>query len=176
MIMPRGQPLLLPANPLFVFTSMLLALLVNMVISISFLGNAAWMPDMFAVVMLFWCVHQPRIVGIGTAFVFGVFVDVYQSALLGQNALTYTVLSFLAVMIHRRLLWFTVPSQAMQVLPLFVASHALAVVVRMFSGAAFPGWTMVFAPLLEAVLWPIFTVLLLAPQRRAPNPDEHRPL
>lgn len=176
MIMPRGQQLLLPANSLFIFVSMLLALLANMVVSISLLGNAAWMPDFFAIVLVFWCVHQPRIVGIGTAFFFGVFVDVHQSALLGQHALTYTVLSFLAVMIHRRLLWFSVPSQAMQVLPLFVAAHALAVLVRMSSGAPFPGWTVVFAPLVEAALWPIFTVLLLAPQRRAPDPDNHRPL
>ncbi|MEY2810861.1 MAG: hypothetical protein RLZ66_2372, partial [Pseudomonadota bacterium] len=25
-------------------------------------------------------------------------------------------------------------------------------------------------------LWPVVSVLLLAPQRRAPNPDENRPL
>ena len=32
------------------------------------------------------------------------------------------------------------------------------------------------APLLEAALWPIVGALLLAPQRRAPNPDANRPL
>ena len=45
MIMPRGQQLLLPANPLFVLTTLLLALLVNMLINISMVGNAAWTPD-----------------------------------------------------------------------------------------------------------------------------------
>jgi rod shape-determining protein MreD len=29
---------------------------------------------------------------------------------------------------------------------------------------------------LQAVMWPVITVLLLAPQRRAPDPDKHRPL
>jgi len=28
----------------------------------------------------------------------------------------------------------------------------------------------------EALLWPVVVVLLLAPQRRAPDPDENRPL
>ena len=46
--------------------------------------------------------------------------------MLGQHALAYTLLSFFAITIHRRLLWFTVPSQALQVLPLFLAAHAVS--------------------------------------------------
>ena len=134
------------------------------------------MPDFLALVLVFWCVHQPRLVGIGVAFFFGVATDVHQSALLGQHALTYTALGFMAIMVHRRLLWFTVPSQAMQVLPLFLAAHAMELLVRMMSGALFPGWTIFFAPVLEAVLWPVMSVILLAPQRRAPDPDDTRPL
>jgi rod shape-determining protein MreD len=134
------------------------------------------MPDFLALVLLFWCVHQPRLVGIGVAFFFGVATDVHQAALLGQHAMSYTALGFLAVMVHRRLLWFTVPSQAMQVLPLFALVHALELTVRMMSGALFPGWMIFLAPLFEAVLWPLVSVLLLAPQRRAPSPDLNRPL
>jgi rod shape-determining protein MreD len=40
----------------------------------------------------------------------------------------------------------------------------------------FPGWSMLIAPLAEALLWPLAVLLLLAPQRRAPDPDENRPL
>lgn len=176
MIMPRGQQLLLPANPLFVLFTLLTALFANMVVNISLVGNAAWMPDFLALVLVFWCVHQPRLVGIGVAFFFGVATDVHQAALLGQHAMSYTALGFMAIMVHRRLLWFTVPSQAMQVLPLFVVAHALELTVRMMSGALFPGWMILLAPLLEAALWPVVSVLLLAPQRRAPNPDLNRPL
>lgn len=176
MIMPRGQQLLLPANPLFILFTLLAALFANMVVNISLVGNAAWMPDFLALILVFWCVHQPRMVGIGVAFFFGVATDVHQSALLGQHALSYTALSFMAIMVHRRLLWFTVPSQGMQVLPLFAVAHALELLVRMMSGALFPGWMILLAPLFEALLWPVVSVLLLAPQRRAPNPDANRPL
>ena len=176
MIMPRGQQLLLPANPLFVLLTLIAALFANMVVNISLVGNAAWMPDFLALVLVFWCVHQPRLVGIGVAFFFGVATDVHQAALLGQHAMSYTALGFMAIMVHRRLLWFTVPSQAMQVLPLFVVAHALELTVRMMSGALFPGWMILLPPLLEAVLWPVVSVFLLAPQRRAPNPDLNRPL
>jgi rod shape-determining protein MreD len=34
----------------------------------------------------------------------------------------------------------------------------------------------VASPLIQTLLWPVATVLLLAPQRRAPDPDENRPL
>ena len=52
MIMPRGQQLLLPANPLFIFMSLIVALFVNMVANISLVGNAAWMPDFLAVALV----------------------------------------------------------------------------------------------------------------------------
>ena len=172
MIMRPGQPLLLPANPVFIWMSLLLALLVNMLP----LGRTPWMPDIVALVLVFWSVHQPLRIGIVAAFVFGLAMDVHQAALLGQHALAYTALSFFAITIHRRLLWFTVPSQAVQVLPLFVAAHAIELAIRLLAGGAFPGWTSMLAPLLESLLWPVVSILLLAPQRRAPDPDENRPL
>jgi rod shape-determining protein MreD len=172
MIMRPGQQLLLPANPVFIWGTLLLALLANMLP----LGRTPWMPDFLALVLVFWSVHQPLRVGIGAAFVFGLAMDVHQAALLGQHALSYTALSFLAIMIHRRLLWFSVPSQAVQVLPVFFAAHAIELAIRMLAGDVFPGIGILLAPLVEALLWPLVSVILLAPQRRAPDPDENRPL
>jgi len=40
MIMPRGQQLLLPANPLFVFLSLAFAMLLDMIFNMSLTGNA----------------------------------------------------------------------------------------------------------------------------------------
>ncbi len=176
MIMRPGQQLLLPASPLFIWSSLVAALLLNMTQNMGLWGRAAWVPDVLAVVLVFWSVHQPLRVGIGTAFVFGLFMDVHQGALLGQHALAYTVLSFFAITMHRRLLWFTVPSQAAQVMPLFFAAHTVEMVVRLIGGGAFPGLWILLAPVLEAALWPVASVLLLAPQRRAPDPDANRPL
>jgi rod shape-determining protein MreD len=172
MIMRPGQQLLLPANPFFIWGTLLLALLCNMLP----LGRTPWMPDILALVLVFWSVHQPLRVGIGSAFFFGIAMDVHQSALLGQHALAYTILSFFAITIHRRLLWFSVPSQALQVLPLFAAAHAVELAVRMLSGGVFPGLSILLSPALESLLWPVVSVLLLAPQRRAPDPDANRPL
>ena len=173
MIMPRASgQLLLPVNPLFVALTLLFAFALNLVP----LGRTPLMPDFVALVLVFWNVHQSRRVGVGLAFAFGLVMDVHDGAMLGQHALAYTLLSFFAITIHRRLLWFTVPSQAVQILPLFFAAHAVALLVRMLAGGMFPGWQVLLAPAFEALLWPITTWLLLAPQRRAPDPDQNRPL
>ena len=173
MIMPRGaDQLLLPANPFFVFGSLLVALAINLLP----LGRDAALPDLVALVLVFWNVHQPRRVGVGVAFFFGLLMDVHEAALLGQHALAYTLLSFFAITVHRRLLWFSLLGQALHVLPLFVAAHVVSAAVRLAAGDMLPGWRLFMAPLLETALWIPVTWLLLAPQRRAPDPDENRPL
>lgn len=173
MIMPRASDqLLLPANPIFVWASLVLAFMLNILP----LGRLPAMPDLLALTVVFWNVHQPRRVGVGAAFVFGLMMDVHDGAVLGQHALAYTMLSYFAITIHRRLLWFSVGTQALQVLPLFAAAHAVSFVVRMLAGGMWPGWELLMAPLFEALLWPLASLLLLAPQRRAPDRDENRPL
>ncbi|TDP81335.1 rod shape-determining protein MreD [Aquabacterium commune] len=171
-MMPRGNELLMPVNPVFIWVSLLLAMALNILPW----GRWPGVPDFLAVAVVFWNVHQPRRVGVGAAFVFGLIMDVHQGALLGQHALSYTLLSFFAITVHRRLLWFTVGSQAVQIVPLFVAAHAVSLLVRMAAGASFPGWSLTLAPLLEALLWPVANFMLLAPQRRPPDRDKNRPL
>jgi len=173
MIMPRGSDqLLLPANPLFIALTLLAALAFNLLP----LGRQPAMPDLLALTLAFWAVHQPRRVGIGLSFAFGLMMDVHQGALLGQHGLAYTLLAFFALALSRRLTWFTLAQQALQVLPLFAAMHTVSLIVRLAAGDLFPGWGLFIAPLIEALLWPLITLLLLAPQRRAPDPDQNRPL
>jgi rod shape-determining protein MreD len=172
MIMRGGQPLLLPANPVFIWFTLGLALLLDMLP----LGRQPWRPDLLALVLVFWTIHQPLRVGVGAAFVFGLFMDVHRAGLLGQHALVYTALSFLAIMVHRRILWFPVSSQALQVLPLLMAVHVLELIVRLISGDGFPSWSFWLSPFLQALLWPVVSLLLLMPQHRAHDPDENRPL
>jgi rod shape-determining protein MreD len=172
-MMPRGSDqLLLPVNPFFMWASLMLAFLANLVP----LGRHPALPDLLALVLVFWNVHQPRRVGVGAAFVFGLMMDVHDSAVLGQHALSYTLLSFFAITIHRRLLWFGLLSQALQILPLFVAAHVVSLAIRMLVGGMFPGWELMLAPIFESLLWPVVSLLLLAPQRRPPDPDQNRPL
>jgi len=176
MIMPVGQRLLLPAKPAFIWGSLVLAFFLNLFLNMALLGRAAWAPDLLAIVLIFWTVHQTNRVGIGAAFIFGLLMDVHQGSLMGQHALAYIILSYFAITIHRRMLWFGLLGQALQILPLFVLAHLVAWVLRLLAGGAAPGWDLVLAPVLQSSLWPLVSLLLFAPQHRAPNPDATRPL
>ena len=163
MIMERGKPLLSPVDPSFIWLSLFLALFLIMLIG---LGNYFWTPDLLAMTLVFWSVHQPRRVGIGAAFVFGLLMDVHESALLGQNALAYTLLCFGSLSIHRRLLWFPVHQQSIQVLPLFALAALTEWLTRLLVGQALFSWGLLLAPLIQAALWPVLSNMLLIPQRR----------
>ena len=173
MIMPAGTPLLLPVNPRFIVLSLVLALLLNMLLNLT---GQTWLPDVLAVVLVFWTVHQPFRVGMLSAFVLGLALDVHESALLGQNALAYVLMSFLAIAMHRRLLWFPLREQPLQVLPLFLASAAAEWLTRLVVQDMWPSWPQLLAPFLQAAIWPMLGTLLLAPQRRPFERDDIRPL
>jgi rod shape-determining protein MreD len=164
--------ILLPANPLFITASLVAAFVLNL------LPWGHWMgvPDFVALVLIFWSIHQPRKVGIGIAFLMGLLMDVHDATLLGENALSYTLLSYFAIMIHRRVLWFKTLTQAMHVLPLLLMMQTVQLVIRMMVSGHFPGWLYFAESLTAAVLWPIVTSILLAPQRRAINRDDTRPI
>ncbi len=164
--------LLLPVNPWFMWATLFAAMLLSMLP----LGRVNWWPDLLAIALVFWNVHQPRRVGVGAAFVFGLIMDVHSGALLGQNALAYTALSFLAISMHRRIVWFSLGTQAMHVLPLFIAAQLLELLVRMGLGGQWPGLGFFIAPFIEASLWPLVSLVSLAPQRRPVNSDKNRPV
>jgi len=165
------QPLLLPVNPRFIVASLTVALALHMLQ----LGRVAWMPDWVLMLLAFWGLHEPRRIGLGVAFFLGLCVDVYQSALLGQHALVYSALMLAVHLTHRRLQWFGACSQALQLLPLLTAAHALLWLLGWMGGGVSPSWGFLLAPLLEAVLWPPASWLLLRPQRKPPEPDDAYP-
>jgi len=123
-------------------------------------------PDFVALVVAFWCVRQPRLVGLGTAWTLGLVTDAGNGVLLGQHALAYCVLAFLSIWLSRRILWFRQPQQVLHVLVLLVVCQGVLLLVRMAAGATFPGWTLFVGPVIGAALWPMLTWLLLMPQRR----------
>jgi rod shape-determining protein MreD len=168
----RPHYILLPVNSLFIAFSLVCAFMLNL------LPWGRWVgaPDFVALVLVFWGIHQPRKVGIGVAFCMGLLMDVHDATLLGENALAYTLLSYLAIMIHRRVLWFPLATQAMHVFPLLLLTQAIQVVVRFAVTGRFPGWLQFIESVIAVALWPVITWLLLAPQRRAVDKDHTRPI
>jgi rod shape-determining protein MreD len=123
-------------------------------------------PEFAALVLTFWCVRQPRLVGLGIGWTIGLISDAGNGVLLGQHALAYSVLAFLAVWLSRRILWFGPGLQAVHVAAMLLAAEGVTVVVRLAAGDQLPGWPVIVGPLAGAALWPVVSWLLLLPQRR----------
>jgi rod shape-determining protein MreD len=164
--------ILSPPSPWFVALSLLLAFLVRLMP----LEQGWVVPDTLALVLLFWNIYQPHRIGLGVAWCFGAAIDVHSSAVFGEHALAYTLLSYCGIMLHRRVLFFSPWMQAVHLLPLLLAAQVVALCIRLVFGAAFPGWWIFLESAVTALLWPVVQALLLAPQKRAAYADDDRGL
>ena len=167
-----SQRILLPVRAGTILGSFALAMLAN------FLPwkSVALAPDFVALVLVFWCVRQPRLIGLGAGWLLGLLIDVGNGVLMGQHALAYSLLAFAAITLSRRMLWFGYWGQTLHVAALLVFAEAVGMAVRMAVGADFPGWVILVGPLLGAALWAPVSALLLLPQRRPPDAEEARPM
>jgi len=109
-------------------------------------------PDFVALVVVFWCVRQPRLVGLGVAWTLGLVTDAGNGVLLGQHALAYSLLAFLGIWLSRRILWFGPGLQALHVGAMLVAAQGVSLLVRLAAGNDFPGWPILVGPLAGAIL------------------------
>ena len=171
--MNRGlEYLLLPVNRAFIAFTLAAAFVLDLLPW----GDSWWAPDFLALALVFWNVHQPHKVGIGIAFLLGLLLDVHGGALLGERALAYSLLSYGAISLHRRILWFGTVGKMFHVLPLLVGAQLATILVRLLLGSGLPGWTPLLSCVVTSLLWPLAELVLLAPQRRAVERDENRPL
>jgi len=162
-MVPSSSSILMPVRLSTIIGSFALAL---------FLNFLPWrelrlMPDFVALALCFWCIRQPRLVGLGVGWTLGLLTDAGNGVLLGQHALAYSIIAFLAVWLSRRVLWFGPGLQALHVLIILLTAQGVQLLVRIVSGNAFPGWPILVGPIIGAMLWPLVTWLLLLPQRRA---------
>jgi rod shape-determining protein MreD len=171
-LLESGDKILLPARVGFIAISMIVALTFNLVPW----PTPAAMPDLVALVIAFWAIHQPRRVGISVAWLLGLLMDTANGALIGQHALGYAVLAFLGNGLSRRVLVFPVLKQALHVLPMLLTAQVVMLVVRLVAGGTFPGMLFFLGSVISTALWPVASFILLAPQRASANVDETRPI
>lgn len=158
-----ASSILMPVRVSTIIASFALALFLN------FLPwrDLRLVPDFVALALCFWCVRQPRLVGLGIGWSLGLLTDAGNGVLLGQHALAYAILAFLSVWLSRRILWFGPWLQALHVLVILLIAQGVAMLVRVVAGNPVPGWPLVVGPVFGAILWPLVSWLLLLPQRRS---------
>jgi rod shape-determining protein MreD len=159
----RPEDILLPPKPWFVAITLLTAFIANL---LPFSGIAlAVRPDFFALVLLYWAIHQPRWFGVGAAWACGLLTDVVEANLFGQHALAYAILGFAAEFFRLRVLRFPLWQQALYVLALLLFAQGIVIVLRLMSGAVPPNFSFLLSSLTSVLLWPALSAFLQWPQR-----------
>ncbi|MDO8695350.1 MAG: rod shape-determining protein MreD [Sheuella sp.] len=140
---------------------------------LSLLPWRTWMaaPDLLLLVIAFWCIHEPRRIGMVAAFVFGLLMDVHDVGPFGQQALTYSIVAYGASVLQRRLLRFDLWSQGLHMLPVFFIAKLIGVLICAWLANFWAGWSWVIGVLLTVALWPAVGWLLLLPQHRMNDAD-----
>jgi len=163
------EEILKPAKAGFIAFTLLAALMINL------LPWAGWgllvRPDFVALVLLYWCIDQPRKVGFGIAWLLGILMDVSDGSLFGQHALAYTIVAYAGIALHRRVQRFSITPQALHVVPLLLLNDAIVLLIRLFAGSDFPGYWYFFGSVVGGLLWPALSFLLKLPQRPRTDPD-----
>lgn len=163
------QEILLPVKPAFIAATLVTALLVNL---LPWSGWWLWVkPDFVALVVLYWCIVQPRKIGFTAACLLGLLMDVADGSLLGQHALAYSVLAYAGIVLHRRVQQFSITPQVLHVIPLLLVNDLIIIVIRMLAGSDFPGYQYFIGSFIGGALWPALSILLKLPQRPKPDPD-----
>ncbi len=161
------EEILRPVRPWFIGVTLALALFGNL-LPASGVGLVL-KPDFVALVLLYWCIQEPRYVGVGIAWSIGLVMDVGDGTLFGQHALAYAFLAYAAEYFRRRVLRFPLWQQAAQVAVLLGLCAVLVLLVRYVGGAPLPRWTYGVPPLVGALLWPVLTLVLQWSQRPQPS-------
>ena len=174
MIDYRSGYILRPVKPSFIYFSLVLALLLNFLP----FGNHAWIPDWLIICIVFWNIHQHRHVGVITAFLFGILMDIHNGSLLGVHAFSYSLVAYIAIAWHNRIMALPSISQIINVFPLFVLVSVFPVLVHwaLTDQVHWWGLSSLIQASIEALLWPMAGYLLLSPQRRPMDVDPNRPL
>lgn len=162
------QEILLPVRPGFIALTLIAALFLNL---LPWAGYWLWVrPDFVALVVLYWCIEEPRKIGFAAAWLLGLFMDVADGTLFGQHALAYAILAYAGIVLHRRVRMFSGTPQVLHVIPLLLLNDLIVLGIRALAGADFPGFQYFIGSFVAGALWPPLGVLLRLPQRPKPDP------
>ena len=138
---------------LLYWVSVALGLVLAIVPLPAWLGAAR--PDFALLAVVYWILTSPRIAGLGYAWLAGLFLDVLCGMTLGQHALGFVLVGFLAHRSQLRMRMFPILHQAGAVMLLLAAYHFVIFWTDGLTGHGYTGWNRWLPVLSGALLWPL---------------------
>lgn len=123
-------------------------------------------PQWVALTLIYWTFALPERVGVGVGFSCGILLDALTGTVLGQHALSLSLIAYVALKTYQRARLYPLWQQAMIVLILLLAEHLIALWIRGALKQPSPGLVYWMTPVTGALLWPWLFVLLRGLRRR----------
>lgn len=141
----------------------LLSFIVAMVVDfIPFSGSLYWLPELTALTLIYWLIHRPNNISIGTAFLVGLLMDIGTLSALGAHSLAYMLSGYMIILNHRQFVMRNYGFQAALVWFALACNELILALIRFMAEQRFSGWLILLAPCLGALLWPMLNKLMLS--------------
>lgn len=127
---------------------------------------APFNPDWVMLVLIYWSLALPQRLGVGLAWIIGLWTDAATASLLGQHALVYAVAAFICVRFHTRLRIFPLSQQMLLVLAFLLAAQVLTFCFELLQGRSGLPWTYWIPSLTGTLAWPLVLSLCRYLKRR----------
>ena len=121
---------------------------------------ALFRPEWVALTLLYWCIALPLRVGVGSAFILGLLMDVLKGALLGQHALALAIIAFLANKVHQQIRVYPVWQQALSIMALIILYMMLVLWINGIIDYKTHNWLYWLPAISSTLLWPWVYIIL----------------
>ncbi len=140
----------------------ILSLIIGLILMIMPLPDwvQLYRPNWVALILIYWSMALPNQVGLWTAFITGLFVDVAQGTLLGQHALALVIIVYININFYQRVRVVPLPQQAAYVFVLLAIGQMIVAWVEGIVGRPVPILVFFSAPFIGMLIWPWVFVIL----------------
>jgi rod shape-determining protein MreD len=112
-------------------------------------------PDLALLAVIYWILTSPRLAGLGYAWLAGLFLDVLRGMTLGQHALGFVLVAFVAHRVQLRMRMFPILHQAGAVAALLALYQFVIFWTDGLTGHGYTGADRWLPVLSGALLWPL---------------------
>ena len=123
-------------------------------------------PNWVALVLIYWCMALPTRIGLFSAAGLGLVVDALHGSLLGQHALSLSVVALITLSMYRRVRVYPLWQQAVVVLFILLIERILNYWILGIIGQLPNSLSYWWPPLISMLLWPWLFIALRDIRRR----------
>jgi len=123
-------------------------------------------PQWVTLVLIYWTLALPQRVGVTVGFSLGILLDTLTGTLLGQHALSLSLIAYITLKTHQRVRLFPLWQQSVFVLGMLLLERVLSALAMGVAGRGVAGVEFWLATVVGALLWPWAYFILRDLRRR----------